>query len=216
MKHSLAYKLDADDQLEQIGLLQSDLWSALYEGLRYKANLTPHDTNAVKGIGTWNAINRGLADTLVPKGWTRVEPNNFALTVHPNGSLAIAVLASDKATGMREGPLPSNTYPLAGKLHMPRAIDLNRLLIYHQAHFSRVDSNWGSPPLTYFLLHHIADVDTGEMRAELSLATGRSEGSITDWHERIVLSPPRDGVAQPIPDAEEEEPVIVPIIDKSA
>ena len=84
---------------------------------------------------------------------------------------------------------------LAGKLHMPRAIDLNRLLIYHQAHFSRVDSNWGSPPLTYFLLHHIADVDTGEMRAELSLATGRSEGSITEWHERIVLSPPRDDVA---------------------
>ena len=215
MKHSLAYKLDADDRLEQIGLLQSDLWSALYEGLRYKANLTPHDTNAVKGIGTWNAINRGLADVLVPKGWIRREPGNLALTVHPHGSLAIAVLASNKATGVREGPLPRNTSPLVRKFNLTKAIDRNRHLIYLQAHFSSVDSNWGSPPLTYFLLHHIADVDTGEMRAELSLATGRSEDNITEWYERIILSPPHD-VAQPVLEVEEEAPVIVPIFDKSA
>ena len=120
MDASLAYGLDADDRLAEIGLQQSDLWTALHEGLHYQASLTLRDTNAVKGLGTWNAINRGLADTLVPKGWTRVEPNNFALTVHPNGSLAIAVLASDKATGMREGPLPSNTYPLA-RIHRRRA-----------------------------------------------------------------------------------------------
>ena len=69
--------------------------------------------------------------------------------------------------------------------------------------------------MTYFLLHHIADLDTGEMRAELSLATGQSEDNITEWHERIILSPPHD-VAQPTLDVEEEAPVIVPIVDKSA
>ena len=215
MDPSLVYDLDADDRLAEIGLKQSDLWIALHEGIRYKASLTLHDTNAVRGLGTWNAINRGLADTLVPKGWTRVEPGNLALTVHPGGSLAIAVLASDTATGMRDGPIPSNTHPLAGKLQITRAIDRNRLVVHHQAHFSRVDSHWGSPPLTYFLLHHIADLDTGEMRAELSLATGRSEDNITEWQERIILSSP-DDVVQRALDVEEEETIVVPIIDKSA
>ena len=216
MNTELAYELIADDRLAEMGLEQADLWHALHEGIRYAASLTRHDTRAAKGIGIWNAINRGLGDALSPKGWTRTERNNWALTVHPRGSLVIAVLAGDKGTGTIVGPQPRNSYPLTNKLHMSQAITRNRLVVHHKAHFSRIDRLWGPPPLTYFLLHHIEDVNAGLIKGELSLAVGRSEDSITEWDERIILSPPNDDVAQTAQESGQDPPIDVPVIDRSA
>ena len=65
---------------------------------------------------------------------------------------------------------------------------LNRLLKY-QLDFSRVGKEWGSPNLTYFLLHH--NIDGDEVRAELSLPVRIEDGFITEWEERIILKMPK-------------------------
>ena len=48
---------------------------------------------------------------------------------------------------------------------------------------------WGSPNLTYFLLHH--NIDGDEVRAELSLPVRIEDGFITEWEERIILKMPK-------------------------
>ena len=68
------------------------------------------------------------------------------------------------------------------------------------------------PLLTYFLLRYISD-NAEEMRAELSLAIGRSETHVTEWHERIILSPP--DTESPM-HGTVEEPIDVPIVEKFA
>ena len=204
--------LSADDRLAKLGLNKEDLWNAVDSGRHYKANLTAHDTTAVRGMGIWNAINRALADLLVPRGWKRIESGNFPLTVHPKNASAIAVLAGNRATGLKT-EIPVNGYSLVGKRNIVRAISHNSQVVRPYTHLSSFDPHWGPKPrLTYFLLHYI-DRDAQEMRAELSLAVGRLEDNISEWYERIVFSAPKSwhGLEE-----DEEQPIEVPITEKSA
>ncbi len=213
MDTSLAYGLASDDRLAELGLEQADFWYALDEGLHYAGNLTRHDTRAARGIGIWNAINRGLGDRLVTKCWVRTESKNWALTIHPERFLRIAVLAGDRRTGTTEGPEPRNCHQMAAKHQKLQTIGTNRQIV-HKTHFSSVDPAWGVPTLTYFFLHHM-DLEIGEVRGELSLAVGHTREWITEWHERIIFSRP-DGLLGDALDSGQDPPIEVPVVERSA
>ena len=186
------YPLDVDDKLAELDLSQALLWSALRRGLDYKCRLTSFNTNAVRGLGVWDAINVGLGETLQRLGWTRKEPGNFVVTVHPEEKLRIAVMSGDAATGSAEVP-SSNSAPLqpGGRSRTREAVINNRVALGLQRHFLQMLPSWEQPVPTYFLLHRI-DADAGEIRAELSLPTFLPDRYITDWHTRIILTPPEE------------------------
>ena len=184
----LHYPLEVDDRLAELGLAQAHLWSALAAGLQHKVSLTDNNTAAIRGIGTWDAIHMRLREQLRPLGWLRDEPGNFATTVHPSGGHCIAVLSGDGATG-HESLRPTNRHPK--RKRMRAAIKDNEVAVGRQRHFGQLaPAQWqGLPRVTYFLLHHI-DEDTRTIQAELSLPVALSSKFVTEWHERIILTPP--------------------------
>ena len=211
------YPLDVDDKLAELDLSQALLWSALRRGLDYKCRLTRYHTNAIRGLGVWDAINVGLGETLQRLGWNRKEPGNFAITVHPEEKLCIAVMSGNAATGSVELS-SSNSTPLqtGGRSRTREAVVNNRVALGLQRHFFQMMPSWKQPVPTYFLLHRI-DADAGEIRAELSLPTFLPDRYITDWHTRIILTPPeRQMVAMPYIDPYHEDPgadIDVPVVE---
>ena len=126
--------------------------------------------------------------------------------------MAIAVLAGNHATGMKE-LFPVNSNTLKGKRNVLRAIRDNMQLFRPYTHMSSLSDEWGPVPrFTYFLLHYI-DRDAEVMRAELSVAIDRLEWNISEWHERIILSEPEPPLEQEV---YEEQPPDIPITEKSA
>ena len=81
---------------------------------------------------------------------------------------------------------------LAGLLH-PHAADLGNVGLIGSSSTNSTSQEWGkewgSPNLTYFLLHH--NIDGDEVRAELSLPVRIEDGFITEWEERIILKMPK-------------------------
>ncbi|MXY21996.1 MAG: hypothetical protein F4Y49_11765 [Dehalococcoidia bacterium] len=211
------YPLEVDDKLAELDLSQALLWSALRRGLDYKCRLTRYHTNAIRGLGVWDAINVGLGETLQRLGWNRKEPGNFAITVHPEEKLCIAVMSGNAATGSVELP-SSNSTPLqtGSRSRTREAVINNRVALGLQRHFFQMMPSWEQPVPTYFLLHRI-DADAGEIRAELSLPTFLPDRYITDWHTRIILTPPeRQMVAMPYIEPYYEDPgdeIDVPVVE---
>ena len=212
--------VEVDERLADIGIPQYPLWMALQNGLRYKAGLTAHDTQAIRGIGVWNAILRGLADASVRHDWIKQESNNFA-EIGRDG-LSIAILAGDSTTGKEIESVagPRNAWPFE-EGHRKRTntrIGRNLLLLRHRHHFSSVSASWDRPPFTYFLVHYI-DVNEGKVWGELSLPTHVVDGYITEWHERIILPPPAHlSATTPVVESDPEdegEPIVVPIVEKA-
>ena len=211
------YPMEVEDKLAELDLSQALLWSALRRGLDYKCRLTRYSTNAIRGLGVWDAINVGLGETLQRLGWNRREPGNFAITVHPEEKLCIAVMSGNAATGSIELP-SSNSTPLqtGGRSRTREAVINNRVALGLQRHFLQMLPSWEHPVPTYFLLHRI-DADAGEIRAELSLPTFLPDKYITDWHTRIILTPPEDHlVSMPYTSSNGEGPVDeidVPVVE---
>ena len=210
MRDSIDYRLKVDDRLATLGHEQADLLDALREGCSFKAELSPLDTTAFKGIGTWNAIVKQLADNLIKKGWFFEQPRHFAMLVNPDRTFSIAVMSGDSGTGSPD-VTPRNTLSLKNRISVTQAIMNNRAVVYG-THFSSFDKSFPSPLKTYFLLHHIVDMEAGQFRAELSLAIGHSRKYIDRWHDRIILTPP----AVEDPPMSIEEPIDVPIAEISA
>ena len=211
---------EVNERLAELGIPQDVLWAGLWHGQRYKATLTDHDTQAIRGIGVWNAMHRGLADASAPYDWIQREYQNFAVLEPRDGGLAIGVLAGNSAAGKLEsGVNPSNAWPMSSghRRQTCKRILLNRLVVVHRSHFSTVANEWPSPT-TYFLVHHI-DEELGEVRGELSLPTRLADGHITEWHERIILTSPDDLLsgAPVVKDGlhDEGDPIIVPIVERA-
>ena len=188
------YPHEVNDRLAGLGIRQSNLWRALREGYLYKASLTRNNTNAIRGIGTWDAIHSVLAEEQRAYGWTRPQPGNHAIVVYPEGTLCVGVLAGDEATGEQE-VRPSNRAPIGDrkKKHVREAISANQMLVGRQSHFGQMIPFWEDTPpmLTYFLVHYI-QTNTRMVRAEISLPISIQDKFISEWHERIILTPPAD------------------------
>ena len=213
--------LEVADRLAELGLEPAYVIEPLRAGLSYKASLSHSNTGAIHGIGVWDAINSRLRDQLIPNGWIKDEPGNFATTVHPDGSLRIVVLGGDKDTG-QIGGFPANQHTFSGhtKKHTKRAIMNNEVILGRQGHFGHLEpQNWPlTLPRTYFLVHHI-DLEAGTVQAELSLPIAVAGRFISKWHERIILNLPDDlaggitllkSLSPPL-----EKPIEVEVIEKA-
>src|SRR5689334_6924299 len=91
-------------RLDELGLTEAVLRSALLDGgLPFASTCTAHDPPNLSGILLWGKSVRKLRDDLVPLGWTVNNSRNYALTVRPDGHLALIVAAGDGGVGDPEG-----------------------------------------------------------------------------------------------------------------
>lgn len=221
LKNSTHWDLESKIRLARFGLTEDVLWKVVHRGYVFKAGLTSNDPTATHGIGCWGAIHRGLGEETGLLGWTRREIRNFPYVVHPQGDVCIAVLGGNEATGKRN-LTPSNRNPFEPKKGNRKleAIRDNQVAVGLQRHFSQLQQSWSQVPmpmLTYFLVHYIEMTPTVTVRAELSLPISAPGEFVTEWGDRIILTPPNDMFSATVPQiavtsAEEpEDDLVVPV-----
>ncbi len=200
----IRYQLEVNDKLAELGLTQPPLLRALSAGVDFTDTLTQNDTLPIRGIGKWNAIIVMLREELKAFRWSKTkEAGDYGLTMNASGEIGIMVVSGDKNTGRRG--TPTNAFPL--RRNARKAVRDNQLALqWEQGHFLDAVEN-KTPPLTYFLLHHI-NSDDDRIRAELSLPVSIREQYVADWHPRIILPSPREMsvTQQPIVSPRDESP----------
>ena len=208
--------LEALIRLAGFGLTEDVLWKAIQRGFVYRSSRTSNDPTATLGIGVWGETIRGLAEETGRLGWHKRELHLFPSVVHPQGVIRIGVLSGNELTGIGD-PIPSNHTPLLdtrGKMTRKAISDNQQFAVGLQGSFFHLQPSWSppvtpSPLLTYFLVHYIEIFPQTTVRAELSLPVRMDNGLITDWADRIILTPPVgmfSTVPQvPVTSAEEQE-----------
>jgi hypothetical protein len=173
-------------RLTELGLVEQTLRDAVQDGLHHAFLCTKHDPPPLPGFLAWGKTMRFLRDHLVPLGWTNSNARNYATVITPDGSFAITVAAGDSNTGRTQDGVVPTTRSEKG----PATRDaVNR----NQLSFADISEDFPRPKpsatQTWLVLHH-ADETAGEIRIELSLpASMTKDGFVTEWRERIILTP---------------------------
>jgi hypothetical protein len=172
-------------RLAALGLNEEALSHAAQRWHLSWSSFTPNHPPIGVGISAWTEAVAALREQLLPLGWARSDEKNYALIIHPGGSMAINVATGDLGTGQTNAT-PSNKAPKG--ISTADAISVNQqqleldLPVPDMPHVRGEDG-----PLTWFLLLHRT---VNEIRCELSLPSAMSaDGQITRWEERIIISP---------------------------
>jgi hypothetical protein len=181
---------DVKARLTAMGLTDEPLLHAAQRWYLSWVSFTANHPPFGIGIAAWMEAVAALREGLLPIGWARSDEKNYALVIHPNGSMAINVATGDAGTG-RPTAAVSNKAPKG--VSTADAISVNQVQLELDLPVPDMPHVRGDDgPLTWFLLLHRADT---EVRCELSLPSQISpDGRITRWQERIMLpSIPLDG-----------------------
>jgi hypothetical protein len=183
-------------RLAVLGLNEGALVHAAQRWHLSWSSFTPNHPPIGIGISAWTEAVAALREQLLPQGWARSDEKNYALVVHPDGTMAINVATGDLGTG-RVDAVPSNKAPKGVSTADAISVNLQQLeLDLPMPDMPHVRGEEG--PLTWFLLLHRA---INEIRCELSLPSAMSpDGRITRWQERIIISSiPLDGAEIDVP-----------------
>ncbi|HXQ04349.1 MAG TPA: hypothetical protein VN831_06290 [Bradyrhizobium sp.] len=181
---------DVKARLASMGLTEEPLLHAARRWYLSWISFTANHPAFGIGIAAWMEAVAGLREGLLPVGWIRSDENNYALVMHPDGTMAINVATGDAGTGVPTANV-SNKAPKG--VSTADAISVNQVQIELDLPVPDIPHVRGEEgPLTWFLLLHRAGA---EVRCELSLPSELSaDGRITRWQERIILpSIPIDG-----------------------
>jgi hypothetical protein len=181
---------DVKARLASIGLTEEPLLHAARRWYLSWISFTANHPAFGVGIAAWMEAVAGLREGLLPVGWIRSDENNYALVIHPGGTMAINVATGDAGTGVPTANV-SNKAPKG--VSTADAISINQVQLELDLPVPDIPHVRGEEgPLTWFLLLHRAGA---EVRCELSLPSELSaDGRITRWQERIILpSIPIDG-----------------------
>jgi hypothetical protein len=189
-------------RLAELGLEQQFLAAAVRRGQLAFVSCTLNHPPNFPGLAAWAETVCALREGVIPSGWRRSNDSNYALSVDPEGSMAIAVATGDDGTGR------ADANPSTNGRKGPSTLDA---IVANQLRFSFMEQavpvKQATPSAarngraTWILLIHRAPE---EVRCELSLPISLDEeGHVDAWQERILLaSIPLDGdlaVVVPVP-----------------
>lgn len=171
---------DVITRLAQLGVAESQLREAAAFGVGEASRCTENDPAVARGFIQWEKTFRGLCDALLlAGGWRRSDDLIYPRLTNSDGTIAIAVMGGNTATGTAEEPAS----------RQPKGV-LSRLVI--QANLfdlSTIALGPQKPGQTWHLMYY-TDWATGETRLELSHAISMEpDGRIAGWSERIILRP---------------------------
>lgn len=173
---------DVATRLAELGLKEELLWEALRQANLYRVRTTNHHPRLYRyQVMTAETI-AALRDLLVPEGWQKLDDGQYELTLHPDGTMAIAVASGDENVAQVERT-PSNKSP-KGR-HTIAAVESNRQADMFADLLPVKEMNAGVVRDTWVLLHRVTK---DGIHSELSRPTEISdEGMIAFWSERILL-----------------------------
>lgn len=177
-------------RLASLGLTEEPLLHAARRWYLSWISFTANHPPFGIGIAAWMEAVAALREGLSLIGWTRSDERNYALVLHPDGSMAINVATGDAGTGL---PTANVCNKAPKGVSTADAISVNQVQLELNLPVPDMPHVHGDEePLTWFLLLHRAGT---EVRCELSLPSQISpDGRITRWQERIMLpSIPLDG-----------------------
>jgi hypothetical protein len=189
---------DVGARLTSMGLTEEPLVHAAQRWYLSSISFSANHPAFAIGIAAWMEAVAALREGLLPLGWSRSDYGNYALVVHPNGSMAINIASGDAGTGIPTATV-SNRAPKG--ISTADAISVNQVQLALDLPVPDMPPMRGETgPLTWFLLLHRAAT---EVRSELSLPCQISaDGRINCWQERIMLP------SIPLDDADVE--IVVP------
>lgn len=173
---------DRAQRLAALDLTIEDLLTSVRSGISARRTATRNHPRAFGGWLDYGERVASLREGLLPRGWTRSEPNGVCLVVHPDQRFAIMTALGTSGTGT-DAPVTTRR-PRGGTTE--RVVRINGQLEFALDPGPQVPPMPGGPAMsTWALLVH---EDEHEIRSELSLARHMSaEGYIDEWVERIPL-----------------------------
>lgn len=177
---------DALEPLARLGLNLEIVTNVLKRALDVALSCNDNDPITMAGTMLWGKGVRFLAEETRPLGWTRINPDNQALVLSPDGSIAITTASGDEDTGVPYGS--PCTRSQKGRTTIAACRD-NRQLAFSDwldpAPMVEISQNSGHA--TWFLLMY-RDKKFNVLRAELSLPVQMDEnGHVVRWDRRIIL-----------------------------
>lgn len=182
---------DVATRLAQLDLSDQILSTAVAKGQLAVDNCTPNHPRMFPPLAGWAETVRGLREGLVARQWTNSDDRNYALAVHPNGEIAIAVATGNEHTGLLSGTPATKSSKGTSTLEAVM-VNVKQLSLFGEIEQSAAaQSEQDDKRATWILLIRR---DANGTRAELSLPVAiGADGRVTDWRERIVLNViPRD------------------------
>ena len=188
---------EVERRLARHGLAPDMFWEAAKAGYDYLLENSVHAPPSGKGIGILSAGVGRLRDVLLPKGWGKCDKDFFSTVFHYESEMAIVFMAGNDVTGLKDGKPKSRSRkvtPNKKGFAIRNAIEVNR-------HFSAYQQNplWVSemglterPLRTWVLLHNIGPntASFDDVRIELSLPVGLTDGYVSTWQERLLVARP--------------------------
>lgn len=195
--------------LNKLGLTEEILENAIKRGEIARDSCTKNDPPCAPGFDAWAKTVRGLRDTLIPKGWTRCDDQNFPTIVSPDKKVVIAVATGNEATGISTAE-PNMKNPRGSAAQS--AVNLNQKFLFPEMR-PTIEEIAAADQVIWILLKRRAG-DT--VFSELSLpALMTKDGHIAKWDTRIILSPISIDPAFEMQEDSSEE-IDVPVIRRQA
>jgi hypothetical protein len=155
MAATLHVYIDADDvtaRLDSMGLTIEPLVHAARRWYLSWVNFTANHPPFAIGIAAWMEAVAALREGLLPLGWVRSDEKNYALVIHPDGSMAINIASGDAGTGIPTASV-SNKAPKG--ISTADAISVNQVQLELDLPVPDMPHVRGDEgPLTWFLLLH--------------------------------------------------------------
>ena len=169
---------------ELFSLTGAQIVEVISQGYAGRQNTTSNHPRTYPGLAQWADTVRALRDVTLAKGWDKSDANNFPLSVHPDGSLVIAVQTGDRDTGVATGR-PSNR-AAKGKNTEEAVFSNEKQIGLFDGIPSLPEMGESDSRVMWVLLYYIAP---NEIRFELSLPYKMVGGKIREWSERLVFEP---------------------------
>jgi hypothetical protein len=101
---------DVKQRLAELSLDADSLKKTVQRGQLAFISCTANHPPQFPGMAAWAETVRALREYVIPLNWQRSNDNNYALTVSPDGRMAIAVATGNESTGKADA-VPSTNAP---------------------------------------------------------------------------------------------------------
>jgi hypothetical protein len=179
---------ESRDRLAELGLEAVIFTQAIQRGQAIAAGYTSNHPAICRGISQWGEVVAAIREQLSPQGWTRMDDDNFALTVNPTRTIAISVSTGDEITGIADAT-PSTSSTKGPRTADAVVVNALQLDLFGNVPLKPEELKGSNGVMTWILLFH-RDVTAQETRFELSRPVKMdSDGHVILWVERIIFPP---------------------------